>query len=109
MEKILILRQRLKRIYTEYDLYVLPALKFITLFVILSMMNHFIGYQDILTRWNTVVLICLACSLLPWSVMSFVGAVYLVGHLAALSWEITVVAAIFVVLAAVVQYLFLPC
>lgn len=108
MEKILILRQRLKRIYAEYDIYILPALKFAVLFTVLLMMNHFMGYQDILTRWNTVVLICLACSLLPWSVMSFVGTVYLIGHLAALSWEMTAIAVVFVVLAAVIQYLFLP-
>jgi len=108
MENILIIRQRLKQVFAKGDIYVLPVLKFLTTLMVIIALNKTVGYQDFLTKWVVVLVVSLICSLLPWPVISFVTAGFLIGHLAALSWEVTVLACVFLFLAAILQYLFLP-
>ena len=108
MDKVFELRQRLKELYGRFDLYILPVIKFLTLLLVLLTMNSMIGYREFLTKWMIVVLVPLLCCLLPWGAMTFASAVFLIGHLSALSWEATVLACAFMFLAAMVHYLFLP-
>ena len=108
MDKVFEIRQRLKELYGRFDLYILPVIKFLTLLLVLLTMNSMIGYREFLTKWMIVVLVPLLCCLLPWGAMTFASAVFLIGHLSALSWEATVLACAFMFLAAMVHYLFLP-
>lgn len=108
MERILMLRQRLKRFYNQYDLYLVPLMKFIVMFTVLILLNRNLGYMEILTKWTVMLIIALLCSLLPWSVGAFAAACCLLGHLYALSWEAAVLALIFFFLAAMLHYIFLP-
>ena len=108
MDKVLEIRQRMKGLYEQYDLYILPLVKFLVLLAVLLAINSTIGYREFLTKWMIVVLVPLICCLLPWGAMTFAAAVFLVGHLSALSWEATVLACVFMFLAAMVHYLFLP-
>lgn len=108
MEKILVLRQRMKQLYEKYDIYVLPVLKFLVMLTVLVLLNKNLGYREILTSWTITLVVSLVVSLLPWSAVSFVAAAFLVGHLSALSWEATGVCLIFLFVAGVLHYLFLP-
>ncbi|WP_434310925.1 ABC transporter permease [Hominifimenecus sp. rT4P-3] len=108
MDKVLVIRQRLKEFYSRFDLYILPILKFVTMLAVLLTMNSMIGYREFLTKWMIVVLVPLVCCLLPWGALPFASAVFLLGHLSALSWEAAVLACIFLFLAGMVHYLFLP-
>ena len=90
MDKVFEIRQRLKELYGRFDLYILPVIKFLTLLLVLLTMNSMIGYREFLTKWMIVVLVPLLCCLLPWGAMTFASAVFLIGHLSALSWEATV-------------------
>lgn len=108
MEKFLVLRQRMKQLYAKYDIYVLPVIKFAVMLIILLLLNKNLGYREELTGWTIVLVVSLAVSILPWPVMSFVSAAFLVGHLSALSWEATVICLVFLFVAAMLQYLFLP-
>ena len=108
MDKVFEIRQRLKELYGQFDLYILPVVKFLTLLLVLVTMNSMIGYREFLTKWMIVVLAPLICCLLPWGAMTFMTAVFFIGHLSALSWEATVLACVFMFLAAMVHYLFLP-
>lgn len=108
MEKILLLRQRMKQLYSKYDIYVLPVLKFLVMLTVLLLLNRNLGYRELLTSWTIVLVVSLVASLMSWSVMSFVAAAFLVGHLSALSWEATGICLVFLFVAGVLHYLFLP-
>ncbi|MEI3239890.1 MAG: ABC transporter permease [Lachnospiraceae bacterium] len=108
MEKIFALRQRLKQFFGKYDIYLLPILKFLVMFVVLFLINENLGYMDFLTRLPVMLILALICCLLPWSVMSFVVAAFTLLHLTALSWEASGIFVVFLFLAALMQYLFLP-
>lgn len=64
--------------------------------------------MDFLTRLPVMLILALICCLLPWSVMSFVVAAFTLLHLTALSWEASGIFVVFLFLAALMQYLFLP-
>ena len=108
MEKILVIRQKLENLFLSYDIYIIPVVKALTALVIMLTLKSQLGYSDIMQRWNVIALICLVCSLLPWSFITCVSAAALLLHLAALSWEAAVLAMCFIFLAALLQYLFLP-
>ena len=67
MEKIFALRQRLKQFFGKYDIYLLPILKFLVMFVVLFLINENLGYMDFLTRLPVMLILALICCLLPWS------------------------------------------
>lgn len=108
MEKLFDLRQRMKQLYAKYDIYIMPVIKFLVMLSVLLLMNRNLGYQEVLTRWDVVLIVSLVCSLLPWSSMSFAAAVFTLGHLWALSWEAAVLCGAFLCIMALLQYLFLP-
>ncbi len=108
METILDLQQRCKTWFANYEIYLLPLIKFITMMAVLLTMNWHLGYRLALMRWVVVILASLVCSLLPWSGMTAIAALYLLGHVSALSWEAGVVLAAVMFAAVLAQYLFLP-
>lgn len=108
METILDLQQRCKTLFANYEAYLLPIIKFITMMAVLLLMNWHLGYRLMLMRWVLVILVSLICSLLPWSGMTVMAAAYLLGHVSALSWEAAVILAALMFAALMVQYMFLP-
>ena len=75
----------------NYVSYLLPAVKGLTMLAVLLLMNWHLGYRLVLMRWILVILVSLVCALLPWSGMTAVAGIYLLGHVSALSWEAAVV------------------
>ena len=61
MEKIFALRQRLKQFFGKYDIYLLPILKFLVMFVVLFLINENLGYMDFLTRLPVMLILALIC------------------------------------------------
>lgn len=108
MENFLDIQQRCKAFFANYEIYLLPAIRFLTMMVVLLLMNWHLGYRLMLMRWVVVILVSLICALLPWSGMTAVTAFYLLGHVSALSWEAAVVLAVLMFGAMLVHYLFLP-
>lgn len=108
MNKLLNIRKRIQDFYSKNDGYLGPILKAVCMLVILLVINTKIGYSSILCSWNIVLIATLAAALLPWNAMTFIAAIYSVIHLFSLSWEIAAVAILIYIIAAALQYVFLP-
>lgn len=108
METILDIQQRVKSWFASYESYAMPAVKFVVMLGVLLMMNWHLGYRLMLMRWILVILVSLVCALLPWSGMTAVAGLYLLGHVSALSWEGAVVLFALMFVAILLHYLFLP-
>lgn len=108
MEKLLLIRARIKELYAQWDIYINPAVKFLTALSVMAVFDNMVGYRAILSRWTVMVLIALVCSLLPWRGITAVTALYAVLHLSALSWEVAAEACVFLVLMMILHFLFLP-
>ena len=108
METILDVQQRVRSWFVNFEAWLMPLVKFAVMMGVLLTMNWHLGYRLDLLRWILVILVSLVCALLPWSGMTAVAALYLLGHVSALSWEAAAVLAALMFVGAMLHYLFLP-
>lgn len=99
MAFLLQLRDNLRNIYSRFEIYILPALKFIFALLTLTVINAQLGYNAKLTSLTVVLVIALMCSFLPINLLVVISAVMIVLHIYAVSLECAiVVAAVFLIL-----------
>ncbi len=108
MEKVLLVRQKLREFYAKGNVYIDVVLKFAFMLLTLFVINDKFGYQPLLTKWNVVLIIALVSSLFSWPGIACVAIGFLTVHLYALSLEACVLLLGIAFIAAVLHYLFLP-
>ena len=92
MTKLLELRERLRSLYGNYELYIKPAVRFVTAIVIFLTINGNIGYMSRLKSPVVAIALALVCTFLPVNAMVVLAAVLVLAHLYALSLEACIVA-----------------
>ena len=88
MTALLEIKQNIKKFYGQYEVYILPVLKFILAFVYFLWINSNMGYMKQLDNIFVILILALVCSILPTSVMLFIGFVLMIGHCYAVSIEV---------------------
>ena len=83
MTALLELRENLKKIYSRNEAFILPVIKFLLSFIVLSIINGKMGYMTKLDNMAIVLIVSLLCSFLPTGFMAF----FAVLHMYALSIE----------------------
>ena len=87
MTALLELRENLKRIYSRNEAFILPVIKFLLSFIVLSIINGKMGYMTKLDNMAIVLIVSLLCSFLPTGFMAFFAMMFAVLHMYALSIE----------------------
>lgn len=104
MTALLEFKQKIKGIYAQYEMYLLPLLKFVLALVYFMWINTNMGYMTALDNIFVVLILSLICCILPSGMMIFAGFALMVGHCYALGIE---VAAFLLVLILFMMILFL--
>ena len=108
MTKIDELRKRLEIFYAQYDIYVLPALKFLLgLFVYLGI-NSLLGYMEQLDNIFVVLVLALISAVLPLNGIVVFGFLLCTAHCFGLGLEVGACAAILYLLMALLYFRFVP-
>lgn len=108
MMSLLVFKERLKEFYARFDIYIMPVIKFVFSYLAFWLMNKNIGFMAKLTNPLVPLVLALACSFLPYGAISFLAAVVMLSHLWAVSFEVTLVMAVFVLVVALLYYGFQP-
>lgn len=87
MTALLELRENLKKIYSRNEAFILPVIKFLLSFIVLSIINGKMGYMTKLDNMAIVMIVSLLCSFLPTGFMAFFAMMFAVLHMYALSIE----------------------
>ncbi len=87
MTALLELRENLKKIYSRNEAFILPVIKFLLSFIVLSIINSRLGYMTKLDNMAIVLIVSLMCSFLPTGFMVFFAMVFSLLHMYALSLE----------------------
>ena len=87
MTALLELRENLKKIYSRNEAFILPVIKFLLSFIVLSIINGKMGYMTKLENMAIVLIVSLLCSFLPTGFMAFFAMMFAVLHMYALSIE----------------------
>ncbi|HBN57453.1 MAG TPA: hypothetical protein DD414_11830 [Lachnospiraceae bacterium] len=88
MTALLEMKQHLKIFYSRYDIYLVPAIKFILAFFAFMMLNSQVGFMERIANPAIALLLALLCSFLPVNMMAVFGAMLLGAHAFALSLEV---------------------
>lgn len=88
MTALLEFKQKIKGFYAQYEMYLLPLLKFILALVYFIWINSNMGYMTALDSIFVVLILSLICSILPTGAMIFAGFVLMIGHSYALGIEV---------------------
>ena len=73
MTALLELKQKIKNLYGQYEIYILPVLRCILAFLYFTWINVNMGYMSQLNNIFIVLILALICSILPSGVMIFAG------------------------------------
>lgn len=91
MRNLLELRERVKRIYSRFEFAIVPILKFMLAFWVLSIVSGKLGYMYQLDNLGLILIAALLCSFLPNGFMVLFAAVLSLAHMYALSLEVAIV------------------
>lgn len=87
MTALLELKQKIKGFYAQYEVYLMPLLKFVLALVYFVWINSNMGYMSVLNDIFVVLILALICCILPSGVTIFTGFVLMVGHCYAIGLE----------------------
>jgi hypothetical protein len=93
MAALLMIKEKIKLIYANYSRVIVPIIKAIVAFLMLTAINDKIGYMSRLDNLLVVVAISALCAITPKSMTVIVAAVVALLHLTALSIEVALIAA----------------
>lgn len=88
MRELLIIRERLKTLYSKFEIYITPLIKFLTAFITLLVIKTNIGYMSKISNIAIVLVIALMCSFLPYNLIIVLATIYTIGNIYALSLEV---------------------
>lgn len=91
MTTLLVIKQTLIAIYSKYEVYLTPVLKFLLALVSLLMINSHLGYMEGINRLAVVLIVALMCSFMPMNFIVVMAAAFVLLHLYAFSLECAVV------------------
>ena len=91
MTGLLEFREKLKKFYSQNEVFILPVIKFLLAFLALSIVNDEIGYMTKLDNMAIVLIVALMCSFLPCGAIVLFAALFSLLHMYALSLEVAVV------------------
>ena len=80
MTALLELKQRIKNLYSQYEIYILPVLRFVLAMAYFIWINTNMGYMKQIDNIFIVLILALICSILASGVMIFVGFALMVAH-----------------------------
>ncbi|MCH5279846.1 MAG: hypothetical protein J1E61_00145 [Lachnospiraceae bacterium] len=109
MSSLLEMREKVRKFYSKYEVYLTPLFKFILALISLLCINANLGYMERLSGSIIIVLVvALMCSFLPRNFIALLSAAFVSGHLYAVSLECGIVAIGIFLLMFVLYFRFSP-
>lgn len=93
MTELLELKQRLKMIYSKYDIYFIPVIRFVFALVSFLLINGQLGFMAKISSPMISFLLAVLCAFLPVNMTAVFGALLICAHAYAISLEVFAMAA----------------
>lgn len=106
--KLLLMKEKVKKFYVQYDIYLNPVIKFALAFLALWMLKGQMGYMERLNSMPVILVASLLCSLLPPGAIILFFGLFMLGHIYTISLEAFVVCFLLLCVMFFVYYIFKP-
>ena len=91
MTTLLVAKQILMTLYSKYEVYITPLLKFLLALISILLINSRLGYMDSIDKLTVVLIVALMCSFMPMNFIVIMAALFTLLHLYSFSLECAVV------------------
>ena len=108
MNLLIILREKCKEIYTDYDLIIRPVLKFGLSLLIFIIINNELGYLSTLNNLFVLIVLAVICAILPLNGTVVIGVLLIIAHCFGLGLEVGGFALILYLLMTLLYFRFAP-
>lgn len=108
METISEIRDRIVEIYSRFESYVNPALKFILMIITLAVINSKLGYMEKLSNAIIVLAVSLLAAFLPLNFGVVIAALFIMAHLYKLSLQLALIVGLVFAVMFVLYFRFSP-
>lgn len=108
MEAISELRERVLEIYSRFEMYILPVVRFILALTSIMMINSSLGYMSKLKNPLIVIVVSLIGAFLPLNFIIVISALFILLHIYSLSLPVAAVVGLTFVLMFVLYFRFTP-
>lgn len=108
MTVLLEIKARIIQFIEKYEIYLIPALKFILAIVLLMTLNKNFGYMEKLDNAFILLIIAVICAVLPWNGTVVIVSGVLLIELYALDTSVCIIGAILLVVTFFIYYRFAP-
>ena len=108
MTVLLEFREGIRSFYGKYEVYLLPVIKFLLASSVFLLINHKIGYMERLDHLPFLLILSLACSILPVAVMVLAAGALVSLHCYALSMPAGVIMLVLFVVMYLLYFRFAP-
>lgn len=108
MVGLLEFKEKLKNFYSENELYIKPLLKFLAVFIALTLIKLNIGYMSVLNTWLFVVGISVICAFMPWGIIIPALAAIIVLNVFSVSAELGILMLICLIVMLIFFFRFTP-
>lgn len=96
MTTFLEVKQKIKNFYGQYEIYIVPVLKFILALVSFMWINSMLGFSAALANPFVVLILALLCSILPVNLILYLGFVLVIGHCYSIGIEVAAFALVLI-------------
>ncbi len=108
MNALLSLREKMKDMYTDYDVYIRPVLRFALAIVIFLAINSKLGYMTILDNLFVILVLAVICAILPMNSILIMSVVLITAHCFGLRMEVGAFALLLYLMMIVLYFRFVP-
>lgn len=108
MTVLLEMKEKLKLVYSKYEILILPVVKFLLAFITLNALNGRMGYMTRLDDVVIVLIVALLCSFLPAGMLVVFATLFSLAHMYALSLEVALVGFCIYLVMYLLYYRFTP-
>ena len=91
MSNLLEIKEAIKKIYSKYETYIFPVVKFLIAFIAFVSIKNQLGYMTRINSMAILLIAALVCSFLPVGFIIFIAAVFILLHCYTLALEAAVV------------------
>ncbi len=108
MLKLLVLREQLRAFYGKHSTVLTACIRFMTALVSMICLNSALGYMKVLKSPAIVLVLALICSVCPFGGICWILALFMLAHIFAVSLELALITAAFLLIVALLYYGFAP-
>lgn len=108
MMGLLVLKEHLRIFYAKYGMAVNPLVKLGVSYLAFHLLNQNLGFMEALKKPVVPAVGAAACSMLPYGLIAVLAAGFMVAHISVISFELALIAFVFMLIIALLYYGFNP-